>query len=188
MHITKMRSCDLFLRNQQWSKVKKKLDSFRCEILKDRVQFTVTNYRRAHDQLGRAWITVDKKEVLNMCTITSETALNRREYEIKREKQIPYTDWSQNRSIGMEAHEWILNEGVFAQYDFFDAVEEYFQQSIEESLKSNNMLIKILALIDRRVGKRTLEKINESMLCEIEIVQIFYKLRCEAEGITFLQK
>jgi hypothetical protein len=171
------------LRNQQWSKVKKKLDSFKCDSLKERVQFTVTNYRRAHDQLGRAFITVDKKEVLNMCTITSEMALNRRKYEIKREKHIPYTDWSQNRIIWKEAHEWVLDEGIFAQYDFFDAVEEYFQQPIEESLKSSNMVIKIFALIDRRVGKRTLEKIKESILSEKEIVQFFYQLRCKAEGI-----
>ncbi|WP_319004991.1 SF0329 family protein [Mesobacillus jeotgali] len=171
------------LGNQQWSKVKKKLDNFKCDSLKERVQFTVTNYRRAHDQLGRAFITVDKKEVLNMCTITSEIALNRREYEIKREKQIPYTDWSQNRIIWEEAHDWVLEEGIFAQYDFFDAVDEYFQQPIDESLKSSNMLIKIFALIDRRVGKRTLEKIKESILSENEIVQFFYKLRCEAEGL-----
>ncbi|RBP89955.1 hypothetical protein DFO70_11060 [Cytobacillus firmus] len=171
------------LQNQQWSKVKKRLDSFTCESLKERVQFTVTNYRRAHDQLGRAFITVDKKEVLNMCTITSEAALNKRTYEIKRKKQIPYTDWSQESVVWNEAHEWVLDEGVFAQYDFFDAVEEYFQNSIEESLESNNMLIKIFALIDRRAGKRTLEKMKQSILCEKEIVQFFYQLRCKAEGI-----
>ncbi|WP_319005625.1 hypothetical protein [Mesobacillus subterraneus] len=171
------------LRNQQWSKVKKKLDSFKCDSLKDRVQFTVTNYRRAHDQLGRAFITVDKKEVLNMCTITSERALISREYEIKREKQIPYTDWSRNLDIWEEAHDWVLDEGIFAQYDFFDSVEQYFQQPIHESLKSNNMLIKIFALIDRRVGKRTLVKMKESVLNEKKIVQFFYKLRCETEGI-----
>ncbi|GAB6254935.1 hypothetical protein PSKAS_04570 [Peribacillus sp. N1] len=60
------------MRNQQWSKVKKKIESFICDSLKNRVQFTVTNYRKAHDRLGRAFITVDKKEILNMCTITSD--------------------------------------------------------------------------------------------------------------------
>lgn len=64
------------LRNQQWSKVKKKLEGFICDSLKNRVQFIVTNYRKAPDQLGRAFITVDKKEVLNMCTITSFCHLN----------------------------------------------------------------------------------------------------------------
>lgn len=171
------------LRIQQWSKVKKRLDSFKCDSLKERLQFTVTYYRRAHDQLGRAFITVDKKEVINMCTITSEAALNRRTYEIKREKHIPYTDWSQESVIWDEAHEWVLDEGIFAQYDFFDAVEESFLLPIEESLKSNNMLIKIFALVDRRVGKRALEKMKQSILCVKEIVQFFYTLRCKAEGI-----
>lgn len=119
-----------------------------------------------------------------MCTITSETTLNRRIYEIKSEKQIPYTDYSQEPSIWEEAHEWVLEEGIFAQYDFYDAVEEYFHQPIENSLKSNNMLIKIFALIDRRIGKRTLVKMKESFIDEKEIVQYFYKLRCNAEGIS----
>jgi hypothetical protein len=169
----------------KWSKAKKHLVSFVCESLHSRVDFQVINYRKAHDQLGRAVITVDKKEVLNMCTITSEMALNKREYEIKREKQIPYTDWSQNQIIWEEAHDWVLDEGIFAQYDFFDAVEEYFQQPIEESLKSNNMLIKIFALIDRRVGKRTLRKMKESISEEKTLVQDFYKLRCDAENINW---
>ncbi len=63
------------LRNQQWSKVKKKLEGLICDSLKNRVQFTVTNYRKAHDRLGRAFITFDKKEVLNMCIITSDIAI-----------------------------------------------------------------------------------------------------------------
>ena len=54
--------------NPKWSKAKKQLKSFICESLKDRIDFHIINYRKAHDQLGRAVITVDKKEVLNMCT------------------------------------------------------------------------------------------------------------------------
>ncbi|GGI11757.1 hypothetical protein GCM10007380_09440 [Gottfriedia solisilvae] len=65
------------MRNQQWSKVKKKLEGFICDSLKNRVQFTVTNYRKAHYRLGRAFITFDKKEVLNMCIITSDIAINK---------------------------------------------------------------------------------------------------------------
>ncbi len=81
--------------------------------------------------------------------------------------------------VGDEAHD----EGIFAQYDFFEAAEEYLQKPIEESLKSKNMLIQIFAMIDRRVGKRTLEKMKQSILCEKEIVRFFYHLRCKAEGI-----
>jgi len=178
------------LRNQQWSKVKKKLEGFICDSLKNRVQFTVTNYRKAHDQLGRAFITVDKKEVLNMCTITSDIAIYKKEREIRKVDYIRYDVYNerQNYDIGTHAHDMIKSEGIFAQYDFFDAVDEYFKLPIEKSLKSDDMVIKILSLIDRRVGKRTLEGIKESILIEKQIIQFFYNLRCEAEGLTNSQK
>ncbi|MGE7185872.1 SF0329 family protein [Peribacillus sp. NPDC006672] len=178
------------MRNQQWSKVKKKLDSFICDSLKNRVQFTVTNYRKAHDQLGRAFITVDKKEILNMCTITSDIEMYRKENEIRNAQSIEYDVYNghQNYQIGIQAHEMIKAEGFFAQYDFFDAVEEYFNLPIEKALKSDDMVIKILSLVDRRVGKRTLEGMKESIQNEKEIIQYFYNLRCEADRIMKLYK
>lgn len=65
----------------------------------------------------------------------------------------------------------------------FSALEEYFNSPIEVSLKSNDMLIKILCILDRRVGKRTLRKMKESISEENTLVQDFYKLRCDAENI-----
>ncbi|MCK1983395.1 MULTISPECIES: SF0329 family protein [Peribacillus] len=173
------------MRNQQWSKVKKKLESFICDSLKNRVQFTVTNYRKAHDRLGRAFITVDKKEILNMCTITSDREMFRKENEIRNAKSIEYDVYNgnQNYEIGIQAHEMIKADGIFAQYDFFNAVEEYFNIPIEIYLKSDDMILKILSLIDRRVGMRTLQGLKKSILNEKEIIQYFYILRCEAEGI-----
>lgn len=171
------------LRNQQWSKVKKKLDSFICDSLRNRVQFTVTNYRKTHDQLGRAFITVDKKEVLNMCTIISNREMYWKEIEIRNAKSIEYDVYNrkENYQIGIQAHEMTKAEGIFAQYDFFDAVEQYFHLPIEKALKSDDMVIKILSLIDRRVGKRTLQGMRESMENEKEIIQYFYNLRYEAD-------
>jgi len=45
------------------------------------------------------------------------------------------------------------------------------------------MVRKILALMDRRVGKRRLAKMKESMMSENEVIQYFYELRCQADGI-----
>jgi hypothetical protein len=69
-----------------WSKLKKQLEDFICPCLKDRVEFWVTNYRKAHDQMGRAYITVDGKEVINMCTIKKEITIFNAKKRIK-EKQ-----------------------------------------------------------------------------------------------------
>ncbi|MFY2251445.1 SF0329 family protein [Priestia megaterium] len=172
------------LYHPKWSKAKKRLKSFVCESLHLRVDFQVINYRKAHDQLGRAVITVDKVEMLSMCTITAE----REEYYRERDIRIQSDDFSydnvfNNRAIQEQAHEQLKMEDIYAQYDFFSALEEYFNSPIEVSLKSNDRLIKILCMLDRRVGKRTLRKMKEFISEENTLVQDFYKLRCDAENI-----
>lgn len=180
------RTGNLDMYNPKWSKAKKQLQGYICESLKDRIDFHIINYRKAHDQLGRAVITVDKKEVLNMCTITSDIALIRKERDIRRNQNIEYDVYNQNQNyeIGVQAHNLIKAEGIFAQYDFFDSLEQYFNSSIEKSLVSTDMVVKILSLIDRRIGKRTLEKLNESIKSESDIIKYFYQLRCDAEGLN----
>ncbi|MFA1511886.1 hypothetical protein ACDN41_21905 [Priestia aryabhattai] len=172
------------LYHPKWSKAKKRLLSFVCESLHSRVDFQVINYRKAHDQLGRAVITVDKVEMLNMCTITAEKEEYYRERDIRIQlDDFTYDNVFNNRAIQEQAQEQLKTEGIYAQYDFFSALEEYFNSPIELSLKSNDMLIKILCMLNRRVGKRTLRKMKESILEENTFVQDFYQLRCEAENI-----
>jgi len=166
----------------KWSKAKKHLKSFLSPSLKNKVDYQIINYRKAHDRLGRAVITVDKKEIWNMCTITAEIAHVRKERAIIRTSAEVYDIDSPNKRWDL-AHEQIKGEGIFAQYDFFDALQEYYSTPINVSLQSSNILIKILGLMDRRVGKRTLIRLNGSFQTESELVQLFYKLRCEAEGI-----
>lgn len=59
----------------------------------------------------------------------------------------------------------IKTEGIFAQYNFFDAVGEYFSSPIEMSLKSLDIIIKVFYLIQMS-RKRTLQKLNESIEAE----------------------
>jgi hypothetical protein len=63
------------------SKAKKHLLSFLCDFLCKRVDFHIINYRKAHDGLGRAVITVDQKEIFSMYTIKTESQLYFREWE-----------------------------------------------------------------------------------------------------------
>ncbi|QNG59465.1 hypothetical protein H4O14_16965 [Bacillus sp. PAMC26568] len=171
----------------KWSKLKKELEGFICDSLKDRVSYYATNYRKAHDQLGRAYITVDKKEVFNMCTIKSNRILFNKENELRKLIDIDYDvdNGAENYRISVQAHEIIESEGTFAQYDFFNAAEQYLNAPIDHSLESKDMIIKIFSLLDRRIGKRTLLKRYESIQNDLEIIQYFYRLRCEAEGWEF---
>jgi len=189
----------------RWSKLKKQLEDYISPCLKGRVEFWITNYRKAHDRMGRAYITVDGKEVVNMCTIKKEIAVFDTEKELKKSKNISFEqdDFEQdriyellrregfsedtlsqiarNRSINDIAHKKVEGQDIFSQYDFLEAAERFLNSTIEESLKSDNSIVKALALIDRRVGKRTLNMLKESIEDESELVRYFYRLRCEAE-------
>ena len=47
-----------------------------------------------------------------------------------------------------------LRLGIFDQRCFYNAFAEFDQQSIEMSLKSENLIVRIFAVLDRRVGKK----------------------------------
>ena len=61
--------------------------------------------------------------------------------------------------------------------EFAEALEAYRSQDIRESIQSDNPIVKMFALLDRRVGVRTLEKMEESIHEEPEWVQQVYGFR-----------
>ncbi|REJ26656.1 MAG: hypothetical protein C6P37_13170 [Caldibacillus debilis] len=190
----------------RWSKLKKQLEDFLCPALKGRVEYWVTNYRKAHDRLGRAYITVDGKEVINMCTLKKEIAVFQMEKalmdlgenfsdmtaggngapELPKEADFPEEAMAEMDDPGRMnewAHQMAEKQNLFAQYDFFAAAAQFLQTPIRESLKSSHPIIKGMALLDRRVGKRTLLALKDAMEQENDLVKFFYKLRCKAESI-----
>lgn len=164
-----------------WSKTKKQLENLISDSLKNRVRFFVTQYRKSHDHHGRACIIVDDKEVFDLCDLKHNVAVWNKEIELKENSNVRRYD--KECSTFWEADEIIKEQGNFNEDHFFDAINQYLNSSIEDSLKSENMIVLILALIDRRVGKRTLKTLNNEVKNKHSLVQYFYKLRCEAEGI-----
>lgn len=75
-------------------------------------------------------------------------------------------------------------EGMYSQIEFLEAVNEYFNSPISKLLISENVLIRILVLLDRRIGKVTLKNMRETIATEEEVIQFFYKLRCNSEGLN----
>ncbi len=55
--------------------------------------------------------------------------------------------------------------------------------NIEKSLTSENLLVRIFAILDRRVGKRTLIKMQENILDEPDTFREFYAIRVKAEEL-----
>ncbi len=166
-----------------WSKIKKRLMNLICDPLQSRIDFHLISYRKAHDQMGRAVMTVDKAEVFSMCSMTSMREEYYREKEIRREWGEDGSDVETILEIQAIAHEQLLHEGIYARYDFFSVVEDYIQSPISELLKSDDVLVKALTMLDRRVGKRTLCRWKDFIQGEHPLVQRLYMLRCEVENI-----
>ena len=56
-------------------------------------------------------------------------------------------------------------------------------KSIEKSLVSDNPIVRIFAILDRRLGKRRLLALEDSMEQELDWVRAFYVIRMQAEGL-----
>ena len=76
-------------------------------------------------------------------------------------------------------HRELAEKGILSEWDFLQAAVDFLQMPIADALSSENYLVKILAIMDRRVGKRTLQKLAEDGEYKSypEWVRQFYELR-----------
>lgn len=162
-----------------WSGTRKKLEEdYLCPALRGRVRYFATTYRESHDREGRAAILVDGVEVLKSSYYEYAPAFWKLQSELRRLEE---ADW---REAAPKAGQTVLEDGLFDQRDFYAAFQELDNQSIEASLASENPIVRIFALLDRRLGKRRLVALKETMEQELDWVRPFYFLRMEAEGVT----
>lgn len=180
----------------QWSKTKSTLESFLCDKLQGRIKLYATVYRKFHDSPSRVWITFDKKEIISASSVTYQVKHEQLYQQIKEEKSlksIPYNeDWdvmfnSNERQelllASDQAEEMMVNQMIFDSYHFYEPFMRYGSLSIEEALQSENIIIQAYAMLDRRLGKRRLQKLNFSIENTHPLIFDFYKIRCEVEGI-----
>ncbi len=159
-----------------WSSIRHKLEKeYLALSLRGRIQYFVTRYKFTHDQEGRAAILLDGKEVMcgNYFNKFFKSNLFPRDekYSHRIRNEYSYMD------------EVALDLGCFDQRCFYSAFEEFDNQSIEESLMSDSLLVRIFAVLDRRISKLRLLKISEEIENEPEIFQFFYNVRVEAEHL-----
>lgn len=77
----------------------------------------------------------------------------------------------------------ITERTEYTDEEFCDALKKYRNQDIQESLHSNNPLTRMFAILDRRVGKRTLTKLKCELDKQPQWLQQIYLLRFDAELI-----
>jgi len=149
------------MHHKSWSNLRRILEEERlCTALRGRVQYFMTRYHDAHDEYGRFCIRVDGIERLNASIYQEEYEKGGRR---KREQRDP--------------------DGKFAVWEVGDALDIYMDElTVDEALVSRDTLVRLFAVLDRRVGKRRLPALAAAMQNEPEWLQFFYRLRLEAEG------
>lgn len=163
-----------------WSGIRDKLENdYLCPALRGHIQYFATSYSKSHDHEGRAAIWLDGVEVLRSNYYDYyQNYWNR--YQALRREGAGVDD---PKAPFQLAYEGALNDGCFDNWFFYEAFGIFDNQSIEKSLVSENPLVRIFALLDRRLGKRRLLALEESIEQELDWVRAFYVIRMQAEGL-----
>lgn len=159
-----------------WSGIRKKLETeYLAESLRGHIQYFAASYSRSPDHEGRAAIRYDGKEIIRGCYWNNwvKVALFPKDdkYEKRMSEEMAYMD------------DTALQLGIFDQRCFYHAFAEFDNQNIEASLKSDDLIVRIFAVLDRRIGKRRLALMKETITSEPATFQEFYAIRAKAEGL-----
>lgn len=154
---------------KSWGSLNKQLEDLLCDELKGRVSYFLTSYHKAHNSYGRAVIRLDKEELV--CFSWIETI--RREADLHRvwEKTGAWDD--------LQLQQQWNEHATYSDTDFLWAATSFLQMPVLEALHSDNNIVRIFAILDKRIGKRTLCKIKEDGAYQTapEWVKQFFDLR-----------
>ncbi len=168
-----------------WSKMRKYLEQeMLADSLKERIRFNCTSYVNM-DGVKIFEIFVDGKLEKQFSWETVNTYFRKDEKfpngKGKITRDTLYGYWT-------GFHDTLFNTPIterdeYTDRDFCEALAEYRQQPISDSQVSENPIVRMFAVLDRRTGKRSLEKMKQTINIQPEWLQKFYLLRMNAENI-----
>ncbi|MBQ3262994.1 MAG: hypothetical protein IJH52_07450 [Oscillospiraceae bacterium] len=156
-----------------WSAVRKALEQdLLCEALRGRVRYRCTKYPNTDNQ-GIFEIFVDGKPVKNFSMES-----------VGREARALYggkgrADFWTNMRSHMEDND----RAEFDDQEFAEALRIYRQSDIQSAVRHENPVVRMFAVLDRRLGRRSLERLREETENQPDWLRAFCRLRLEAEGI-----
>lgn len=186
-----------------WSKLKQQLEGFLSPSLNGKVEYRAPGYRYLPDKSGICYISVDKKNVLSMSDKNSPIRWYQTELDIKNDPgiRIPVTIedieavrqtvkgpvpedrlivMASSRKSTEHAKALFSAQTALTKSNFIVVANKFLVTPIEESLESSDMMLNILALLDKRVGKKRILSMAEKMEQKHPAVQYFYELRRRA--------
>ncbi|MDX1260112.1 hypothetical protein [Exiguobacterium sp. K1] len=172
----------------QFSRIKKQIISFVAPSLRPRLDLYATVDRHFHDGEARVWMTLDGKTFFKAEDLRFTFEADRR-YALAKNRlpekperitlEVFQSDWYKtSRALYEQIERELEQEGWHANYDVQQDLLLYPKLSIEEALRHPHAFIRGFALLDRRVGKRRLERV----MCDTPFELTCLKIRLESES------
>ena len=147
----------------RWSKLKNLVEERFAPSMKKRVSIKGTRYGNC--TCGRAWLTLDGKEIANFCTRAYYNA------------ELGHVDPASRKTDVM-----LVNYGELSRQDAYESCWAFIHDlSIEEALKESDPLVQALAVLDARLGKRRFSEIHHEHMHPL--ARKLLEVRIEAEKV-----
>lgn len=155
-----------------WSGMRKYLEQeMLADSLKGRVQYSCTSYPNMDDKKIFE-IRIDGKTFKRF---SWETVAFRNKGTDKQDAWRNF--WQEKGSVPVE------EKTEYDDEDFCEALKLYRELPIENSIFHKNPLVRMFAVLDRRIGKRTLEKLKSEVDLQPEWLRSVYTLRLSTEKL-----
>ncbi len=157
--------------HKSWSGLQKQLEDLLCAPLRGRITYFLTRYSTVHNAYGRASIRLDGRELA--CFSWDKEYAQHADT-----RDLALQTGTYNPDDPTLVAKW--NEAcTYSEWDFLKAATTFLSLPIDEALTHDNLLIRTFAILDRRVGKRTLDKLAASATLDTlpPWVKQFYELR-----------
>ena len=162
-----------------WSGLRKYLEQeMLAESLQGRVRYGCTSYK-GMDGCHIFEICVDGEQIKRFSWETVNTYFINNGYAENNNRHGIVGYWTGFHSLLNKYPPSSRTE--YTDEEFCEALEKYRNQDIQESIYSNNPLIRMFAVLDRRAGKRTLSKIKDEIDSQPQWLQQIYSLRFDAD-------
>lgn len=162
----------------KWSSLKKRVEDTFSPAVRGRVQIFSTAYQCS---CGRGWFTVDGEEIADLSTMLSGSIYRAIYHETTK------TECAKHPAVKAEdrTEGKLVERGEFSRFDLHEACWEYLHDlGPDQALRSPNPLIKALAVLSARVGKRRLRALAAHSEQLHPLARALLMFRLQAEGMA----
>jgi len=155
----------------QWSKLRSHLHEFVAPSVLKRIDFHLIRYRKLGDATNEFIVTIDGAKVFSASYSRHIIATYVKE---RTTRLVSHGD-------GPEPNEFeksLMRREIHAPRDITSSIRTYFDLDPRIALSSSDPILKAFAMIDKRIGKRTLKAIKLAD-DEHSLVKTLYTLRME---------